>query len=137
MEPFASFERLAAVCRESPPLAVFVLGSGMGPIVHRLTNTVSVPFGDIPGLPAASVHGHKGCLTLADWASHRVLLYEGRLHYYEGHPWDTVEQPLRIAAGLGVKIALLTNAAGGIADELAPGTLLALCDHLLCNGGQW
>ncbi len=131
------FGQLAESCRRAPPLAVFVLGSGMGPIARRVQGEVSVPFADIPGLPAASVHGHKGCLTLGDWAGKRVLLYEGRIHYYEGHPWKTVEQPLRIAAALGATVAVLTNAAGGIADGLGPGTLMALRDHLLCNRPHW
>jgi purine-nucleoside phosphorylase len=128
---------LAELCRRTPPLAVFVLGSGMGPIARRMRGEVSVSFADIPGLPAASVHGHKGCLTLGDWAGKRVLLYEGRIHYYEGHSWDVVVQPLRVAATLGAKVAVLTNAAGGIADGLGPGTLMALRDHLLCNRLHW
>src|SRR5260370_27262076 len=105
----------------------------MGPVATRLQNTQSVPSADIPGLPAASVHGHKGCLTLGDWAGRRVLVYEGRLHFYEGHSWETVEQPLRTAAALGARLAVLTNAAGGIAAGLGPGSLMALRDHLLCN----
>ena len=120
MHPAARFELLAESCRGTPPLAVFVLGSGMGPIARRVHGEVSVSFADIPGLPAASVHGHKGCLTLGDWVGKRVLLYEGRIHYYEGHSWDTVVEPLRVAAALGAQVAVLTNAAGGIADDLGP-----------------
>jgi purine-nucleoside phosphorylase len=131
------FAQLAESCRQAPPLAVFVLGSGLGPVARRLRDPLSVPFADIPGLPAASVHGHKGCLTLGDWADRRVLVYEGRLHFYEGHSWETVEQPLRTAAALGARVAVLTNAAGGIADGLGPGTLMALRAHLLCNRPHW
>jgi purine-nucleoside phosphorylase len=137
MQTSPRFATLAESCRDAPPLAVFVLGSGLGPVARRVRNAFSVPFAEIPGLPAASVHGHRGCLTLGDWAGRRVLVYEGRLHYYEGHPWETVEQPLRTAAALGVRLALLTNAAGGIADGLGPGTLMALRDHLLCNRPHW
>jgi purine-nucleoside phosphorylase len=131
------FAELAEACRASPPLAVVVLGSGMGPIARRVKSAACVSFADIPGLPAASVHGHKGCLTLGDWVGTRVLLYEGRIHYYEGHPWEMVVQPLCLAADLGVKLAVLTNAAGGIADSLGPGALMALRDHLLCNRPHW
>jgi purine-nucleoside phosphorylase len=137
MSPSPRFAELAALCRQSPPLAVLVLGSGMGPIARRVQHSFSVPFGDIPGLPAASVHGHKGCLTLGDWAGQRVLVYEGRVHYYEGHSWETVVAPMQTAATLGVKIAVLTNAAGGITDDLGPGTLMALRDHILCNRPYW
>lgn len=137
MHSSSRFTQLAESCRQTPPLAVFVLGSGMGPIARRVQSVASVSFAEIPGLPTASVHGHKGCLTLGDWAGRRVLLYEGRLHYYEGHAWDIVVKPLQIAATLGAKIAVLTNAAGGIADPLGPGTLMALRDHLVCNRPYW
>src|ERR1700689_289937 len=137
MHPSPRFAQLAESCRQTPPLAVFVLGSGMGPIARRVQGVAGVSFADIPGLPAASVHGHKGCLTLGDWAGKRVLVYEGRIHYYEGHKWETVVQPLLTAAALGVRIAVLTNAAGGIADGLGPGSLMALRDHMLCNRSSW
>ena len=68
----------------------------------------------------------------------RVLVCEGRLHFYEGHSWEAVVQPLRIAAELGARVAVLTNAAGGIADELGPGTLMALAATTsLCNMPNW
>ncbi len=124
------FAALADSCRQAPPRVALVLGSGMGHVANRLQNTQSVPFADIPGLPAASVHGHKGCLTLGDWAGKRVLLFEGRLHHYEGHPWEVVVRPIQTAAALGVRIAVLTNAAGGIADPLGPGSLMAIRDHV-------
>jgi purine-nucleoside phosphorylase len=125
-----AFAALADSCRQATPRVALVLGSGMGHVADRLHNAQSVPFADIPGLPAASVHGHKGCLTLGDWAGKRVLLFEGRLHHYEGHPWEVVVRPIQTAAALGVRVAILTNAAGGIADALGPGSLMAIRDHV-------
>jgi purine-nucleoside phosphorylase len=125
-----AFAALADSCRQAPPHVALVLGSGMGHVADRLQNKQSVLFADIPGLPAASVHGHKGCLTLGDWAGKRVLLFEGRLHHYEGHPWEVVVRPIQTAAALGARIAVLTNAAGGIADPLGPGSLMAIRDHV-------
>jgi purine-nucleoside phosphorylase len=124
------FAALADSCRQAPPRAALVLGSGMGHVADRLQNKQSVLFADIPGLPAASVHGHKGCLTLGDWAGKRVLLFEGRLHHYEGHAWEVVVRPIQTAATLGAQTAVLTNAAGGIADPLGPGSLMAIRDHV-------
>jgi purine-nucleoside phosphorylase len=124
------FAALAETCRRQPPHVAVVLGSGMGHVAARLRNCQSVPFAEIPGLPAASVQGHAGCLTLGDWAGRRVLLFEGRLHYYEGHPWEVVVRPMQTAASLGVRIAVLTNAAGGIAEPLGPGSLMAIRDHI-------
>src|SRR5262249_55402075 len=84
----------------------------------------------IPGFPATSVAGHRGRVTLGDWAGQRVLLFEGRLHFYEGHSWENVVLPVRLAASLGVRVLLQTNAAGGIHDALGPGSLLALRGHM-------
>src|SRR5260370_3021971 len=105
----------------------------MGPVATRLQNTQSVPFADIPGLPAASVHGHKGCLTLGDWAGKRVLLFEGPLHHYEGHPWEVVVRPIQTAAALGVRIAVLTNAARGLCEPLSPGSPMATPGPIRCT----
>lgn len=76
-------------------------------------------------------------MTLGDWAGVRVLLFEGRLHYYEGHAWDEVVRPARLAAELGARRAILTNAAGGIRDDLFPGSLMAVSDHVQCTRPYW
>jgi purine-nucleoside phosphorylase len=124
---FAGFvERAQAL----PADVAIVLGSGMSGVVERCRPTARLPFALVPGLSATSVAGHTGCLTLGDWGSKRVLLFEGRLHYYEGHPWSGVTQPIQIAHFLGARILLLTNAAGGIHDGLDPGNLMAIRDHL-------
>jgi purine-nucleoside phosphorylase len=102
----------------------------MGPVARRLRRDRTVAFADIPGLTGTSVVGHSGSLALGEWAGRRVLLFEGRLHYYEGHPWGGVTRPVQIAADLGVRTLLLTNAAGGIHEALAPGSLMILRDHL-------
>src|SRR5262249_24651961 len=65
-----------------------------------------------------------------DWAGRRVLIFEGRLHFYEGHPWSAVVQPVVVAHALGARRLLLTNAAGGIHDALLPGSLMTLRDHI-------
>ncbi len=59
-----------------------------------------------------------------------LLIFQGRLHFYEGHAWDKVAAPIRLAAQLGVTTLLLTNAAGGIHRDLAPGSLMLIRDHL-------
>ncbi len=132
-----TFPAIADRCRESPPAAVVVLGSGMGAVARRRVGARAVPCAAVPGLPDAAVAGHGGRLALGDWAGARVLVYEGRLHHYEGHGWDVVTRPIRVAAELGARVALLTNAAGGIADWLAPGSLMALRDHMEWTWPYW
>jgi purine-nucleoside phosphorylase len=137
MRPAPRFADLEAACREAPPAAAIVLGSGLGPVARRLRDPLSVPFAEIPGLPPASVAGHRGCLTLGEWAGRRVLVFEGRLHFYEGHPWESVVRPVRTAAALGARVAVLTNSAGGIAEALGPGSLMGVRDHLDLTRPHW
>jgi purine-nucleoside phosphorylase len=124
------YDALLASCRTPPPTAAIVLGSGVRSVAEHVRAACSVPFGDIPGLSATTVLGHRGRLTLGDWAGKRVLVFEGRLHYYEGHDWATVVQPMRIAHQLGARVLLATNAAGGIHETLGPGCLMAIRDHV-------
>jgi purine-nucleoside phosphorylase len=131
------FTALAAACRATPPRTVLVLGSGMGDVARRVQRPLEVPFAEVPGLPAASVAGHAGRLILGEWAGRRVLVFDGRLHRYEGHPWEVVVRPIQVAAGLGVRQALLTNAVGGIADHLGPGSLMAVRDHFEWTRPYW
>jgi purine-nucleoside phosphorylase len=132
MSDVLSFASFVDHAQTLPPQAAIILGSGMNGLAKRCRVTLRLPFAEVPGLSGTSVAGHAGCLTLGEWGGKRVLLFEGRLHYYEGHPWRNVTQPIQIAHFLGARILLLTNAAGGIHEALAPGSLMAIRDHL-----QW
>jgi purine-nucleoside phosphorylase len=127
MTPFDAF---AAAVRDHAPRLAVVLGSGLGAVPHSFIELATVRFADVPGLVAPSVHGHGGAIGLGLCAGKPLLVFRGRLHVYEGHPWDQVAAPVRLAAGLGIKVLLLTNAAGGIHDVLWPGDLMVLRDHL-------
>jgi purine-nucleoside phosphorylase len=130
MSEIIPFSGLMELARKNRPVLALVLGSGLSELAQRLQPGFGVPFSDVPGLLGPSVAGHLGRLTLGTWADKRVLVFEGRLHYYEGHPWATVVLPARIAHDLGARIFLVTNAAGGIRDDLVPGSLMALSSHI-------
>src|SRR5205085_6302526 len=125
--PFPTF-RSAAVALA--PRAAVVLGSGLGAVVGRVVATAEIPFADVPGFAAPSVHGHSGRALVGLWGGTPVLVFQGRMHYYEGHPWERVTAPVRLAAELGVKTLILTNAAGGIRPDLRPGDLMAVRGHI-------
>jgi purine-nucleoside phosphorylase len=125
-----AYADLAAAARAQPPVAAIVLGSGMSRVASELRVEHQVSFAEVPGLSAPSVAGHSGAVKLGTWAGRRVLCFEGRLHHYEGHTRDSVVQSVRLAAALGVRVLLLTNAAGGIHEALKPGSLLAIRDHV-------
>ncbi len=112
------------------PGVALILGSGLGPFVTRLADSLRIPFADIAGFPAASVPGHAGELVVGTLAGATVLAQSGRFHLYEGHSADTAALAVRAFAELGIGTLILTNAAGGIRRTFAQGTLMLIADHL-------
>jgi purine-nucleoside phosphorylase len=109
----------------------------MGPVVDRWGRRDQISFGDLPGLTASGVHGHRGQLSLVRVADQPILVFEGRLHFYEGHSWERVIQPTRLAADLGIRTILHTNASGGIRADMSPGSLMAVTDHIELTYPYW
>jgi purine-nucleoside phosphorylase len=130
----SAFPEFAAAVQTLAPKAAVVLGSGLASVTADFHEHSSVAFGDIPGLVPPTVQGHKGRLAIGDWAGTPALVFFGRLHFYEGHPWDVVTGTVRILADLGAKHLILTNAAGGIHPSLGPGSLMAIRDHITLLG---
>jgi purine-nucleoside phosphorylase len=123
----------AAALRErigTPPKALLVLGSGLGPMAESVDGAVQVSFDELPGFPAARVEGHAGKYLSGRLEGVEVLVQAGRLHAYEGHPMDLVVLPIRIAVELGIETVILTNAAGGIHPQLDAGSLMLIDDHI-------
>src|SRR4051794_7734160 len=121
MEQARYFERVeeaAADVRKraggAAPGVAIVLGSGLGDFAGRLKDAVSIPYTDLPHWPASRVIGHEGRLVVGTLAGRRVAALAGRAHYYEGHELQTVTFATRVMGRLGVKVLILTNAAGGI-----------------------
>jgi purine-nucleoside phosphorylase len=108
------------------PDAVLVLGSGLSALVDAVEDPVAVPFADMPGFPGAGVAGHLGRWVAGSLEGRRILVQAGRYHVYEGHPLDLVHAPVRIAATLGARALIVTNAAGAVRRDLDPGTLVRL-----------
>jgi purine-nucleoside phosphorylase len=93
-----------------------------------------IPFEALPGFPPAGVVGHAGRYLGGRFEGKPVLFQRGRYHFYEGHTAEVVATPIRTAAALGVRRILLTNASGGIRENLAPGSLVLVEDHLNLQG---
>lgn len=126
----SQFDQFRDAARRHGPRTAVVLGSGQSSVLGGLQKIAAVEFKDAPGLVAPSVAGHSGKIILGAIAGKPVLVFQGRLHFYEGHPFDKVGAPIRLAASLGIKTLLLTNAAGGIHPELDPGSMMIVHDHL-------
>lgn len=116
------------------PLVGIVLGSGLGPLAQRLSAPTRISYRDIPYMPTPRVEGHKGELLAGHLGTTPVICLSGRAHLYEGHSADSVTFGARLLAALGVSSVIVTNAAGGITKNCAPGTLMLLEDHLNLTG---
>jgi purine-nucleoside phosphorylase len=112
------------------PRIVIVLGSGLGLLEDGLDDRVVVPFADIPGFPRATVVGHAGRYAAGKLAGVDVLLQCGRFHLYEGGGHEAVAAPVRVAAALGARVVVFTNACGGVRRTLEAGDLVMLDDHI-------
>jgi len=116
------------------PEVFLVLGSGLGGLAEGVSQGVPIPFDEIPGFPEPGVAGHAGRLVSGRVGGKWVLSQVGRFHFYEGLASGVVVAPVRLAAHLGARTVILTNAAGSIAPELGPGSILLLDDHINLMG---
>ncbi|MGE3959212.1 MAG: purine-nucleoside phosphorylase [Vicinamibacterales bacterium] len=112
-----------------PDLAI-VLGSGLGDFAGTLADAVSMSYGDLPHWPASKVIGHEGRLVIGTVGGRTIAALSGRCHVYEGHDLKTVTFAIRALGLLGVKMLVLTNAAGGINTGFSQGALMVIDDHI-------
>ena len=112
------------------PSVCIVLGSGLGPLSSMAEDTLEISYKDIPGFPVSTAPGHKGSLLVGTLSGKPVYMMNGRFHYYEGYPMETVTFYVRVMGRLGVKVLLLTNASGGINLDMKVPELVAITDHI-------
>lgn len=108
-----------------------VLGSGWAPAAHALGAPVAeLAMAELPGFAAPGADGHRGELLSVALGGHRVLVFVGRVHAYEGHPPGRVAHPVRAACAAGAEVVILTNAAGGLHPDYRVGQPVLISDHL-------
>ncbi len=117
-----------------PPLVGVILGSGLGDFADGVDERVTIPYGEIPGFPAAAVVGHSGTLVAGTVRGVPTVVLSGRVHYYEGHPMAAVVFPARVLGLLGCRTVIVTNAAGGIDKSFKSGNLMLIEDHINAFG---
>jgi purine-nucleoside phosphorylase len=131
LDEAASFVRTKS---QVVPVVGVVLGSGLGAWADTLEERVSIPYTLIPSMPQSTVVGHKGNLVLGLSGGVPVACLQGRAHLYEGNSPERSVFGVRLLARLGIKAALLTNAAGGIRPHFQPSDLMLIRDHLNLTG---
>ncbi len=119
--------------RERTPLAprvAIILGSGLNGLAESVQEPVIVPFGELPYWPVSTVQGHAGRLVLGRLEGQPVFVMQGRVHFYEGYSMAQVTLPVRVMQRLGIETLIVTNAAGGVNPDYAPGDVMLILDHL-------
>lgn len=106
------------------PEISLILGSGLGEFAENINVVKSIPTTEIPDYPLSTVEGHKGFLHFAELHGKKILVFQGRIHIYEGYSIDKCILPAFIAHKLGSKKLLVTNAAGGVNLDYKPGDLM-------------
>ena len=133
MNPSAPASITVAALREFGPEVGLVLGSGLADFVAGLEVVGELGFQDA-GCPESRVAGHAGRFVLAKLGGRPVLIAQGRVHLYEGWSAAEVTAGVRFMAEMGVRRLVLTNAAGCLNREFAPGRWMMISDHLNLTG---
>lgn len=114
----------------SIPEICIVLGSGLAPLTQMCDIKLEIPYADIPSFPVSTAPGHDGKLLIGDLSGKTVFLMSGRFHYYEGYDYEICTFYVRVMSTLGIKTLVLTNAAGGLGDDMKPTDLMLIEDHI-------
>ncbi|MCG6931349.1 MAG: purine-nucleoside phosphorylase [Desulfofustis sp.] len=112
------------------PRIGIVLGSGLGALGGQVSDSLTIPYDEIPHFCPSTVEGHHGLLVIGRLQNKPVLVMQGRLHFYEGLSMDQVVFPVRCMKLLGVENLIVTNAAGSLHADYRPGTLMLIRDHI-------
>lgn len=112
------------------PQVAIILGTGLGELVHEITDKKEIPYETIPNFPVSTVEGHSGKLIFGKLAGKDVLAMQGRFHYYEGYNMKEVTFPVRVFQALGIKYLFVSNASGGLNGSFNIGDIMLITDHI-------
>ena len=112
------------------PLVGIVLGSGLGLLAERISDPLTIPYRDLPDFPVSTALGHKGNFIIGLLGGKCVIAMQGRIHFYEGYPMETVVLPVRVMMELGIGTLMVSNAAGGLNLGFRVGDLMIIKDHI-------
>lgn len=112
------------------PQVGLILGSGLGALAEEMESATRIPFSEIPNFPNVTVQGHQGALVLGYMRGLPVACYQGRIHSYEGAKAENFKIFIRTLRELGCESLLLTNSSGSLRENVGPGELVLINDHI-------
>ena len=130
----AAAELLKARLSGLSPRYGIVLGSGLGSLVAAVADPMRMSYADIPGFPVSAVSGHAGELVAGTIGGVPVIVLSGRVHFYERGDANAMRTPIETLKALGVETLILTNSAGSLREDLPPGSVMQITDHINFSG---
>jgi len=130
LQPAADYILVKAKAGGHAPTLGIICGSGLGELAAVVERPVVLPYAEIPGFPVSTAPGHQGKLIIGRLSGMTVILMQGRLHAYEGHPLWKVTMPVRVMRMVGANTLVVTNAVGSINPQYQVGDIMLVCDHI-------
>lgn len=130
------FEKVEAAAKfikgkiKTLPKVMVVLSGGLTKFVEKIESPVTVLAADVPNFPRATAEGHSGKMIFGRLEGRDIVALQGRYHYYEGHPMESVVFPTFVMNSLGAKTLVVTNATGGVNASFKPGDIMLITDHI-------
>jgi len=118
---------------KAPEIAI-ILGSGLSDFAEVLENPSIIPYETLAGFPTSGVAGHSGKLVLGEAGGRKIACLQGRWHAYEGHSLADLALPIRVLKSVGCRTLVSTCAAGSLRENMPPGSLMMLTDHINWTG---
>ncbi len=118
------------------PRIAMVLGSGLGDFAQEVDQPIRIPYGELEGFPHGGVSGHAGEIVAGYLSGIPVLVLSGRVHYYERGEAGAMRPVLETLSAFGITHLLLTNAAGSVREDMPPGSVMIIEDHINFSGSN-
>lgn len=140
MQTYISLAQIDAITQEIKnriniqPVVGIILGSGLNGLADSVHQAVHIPYSDLTDFPVSTVHGHIGRFVIGELEGRPALVMQGRIHYYEGYTMGQTTLPVRVMQRLGIQSMIVTNAAGGVHPDFAPGDVMLITDQLNLMG---
>ena len=115
---------------DATPAIGIILGTGLGALADEIEEDTSISYDKIPHFPVSTVESHAGRFLFGKLGGKDVIAMQGRFHYYEGYDLGQVTFPVRVMKEIGVKILIVSNAAGGLNPQFEIGDLVMITDHI-------
>ena len=107
-----------------------ILGTGLGELVEHVEIQTSIDYENIPNFPLSTVETHKGKLIFGTLKKRKVVVMQGRFHYYEGYSMKQITFPVRVMKLLGIERLYISNVSGGLNPDFETGDIMIINDHI-------